>query len=285
MEISLLLWLIPLPLVYWCVNEKKGLLLGIVILISLWINISVKFLMEQPGQIWLFRFFFNESERVIGAAADNAARGPSLIAQNTLVTLFIIASWFGKKIFYISAALLSVLIAAAVILLGRQSCVDAAAGWICGGIILCGYFLLSGRIESLVSAGGFRAGIICGASVSFIMILFPPAKEAIMTSGLLLGMILGYSLNNRFVKFNSADLRENAGARKFLVLAARFILGTAILVLMLYRVEKIIPVISQRQNIKLYSFLCYLLISLWVYVAAPWVFIKLRLAGSPAEDQ
>ncbi|MDR0502485.1 MAG: hypothetical protein LBH16_04110 [Treponema sp.] len=281
---ALLLCLIPCSLVYWCVDEKKGLRLNIIILISFWVNISIKFLFEQPGQLWQFWPFYRESDHVIGAAVENAVLSPSVAAQNTLVMLVITASWLRKGRFYVFSALLSVLIGIALFFIGRYSCADIAAGWICGGIIFCGYFLFSDKIESFAAAGGLRSGVICGAAVSFLMILFPEGKESIMTGGLLFGIILGYCLNRRYINFRSACLMQEKNACGF-IMPARFVLGMAVLVLILFRVEKIIPQISSSQNIKLYIFLCYLLTGLWVSVAAPWVFIKLRLAGAPPEEQ
>jgi len=42
--------------------------------------------------------------------------------------------------------------------------------------------------------------------------------------------------------------------------------------------------ISNSQYILIYGFLCYVVMSLWVFVAAPWVFVKLHLAGLNEND-
>jgi uncharacterized membrane protein len=62
-------------------------------------------------------------------------------------------------------------------------------------------------------------------------------------------------------------------------LLARFVLGMTVLVLIFFGAEKISEYFSESQNIELYTFMCYALISLWISVAAPWVFVKIRLAG------
>jgi Co/Zn/Cd efflux system component len=62
-------------------------------------------------------------------------------------------------------------------------------------------------------------------------------------------------------------------------LLARFILGLAVFALIVFGVEKIIERFSESQNIELYSFIGYAIVGLWISVAAPWIFVKIRLAG------
>jgi len=154
--------------------------------------------------------------------------------------------------------------------------------WIIIALIFCGCLFLRGKIEKLLSKGGLRAFMIAAAALSFAMILHRPGFEYMLPGGILLGFSIGYCLNKRYIGFSSADVLQRKGFAKFLVLSARFLLGAAVLALIVYRVEKVIEQASKSQNIFLYCFLCYALISLWVSAAAPWVFIKLRLAGSPA---
>jgi hypothetical protein len=41
-------FLLALPLLYWCVDEKKGMRLCLILIISVWINMSLKFFLDQP---------------------------------------------------------------------------------------------------------------------------------------------------------------------------------------------------------------------------------------------
>ena len=50
---STMAYLILLPFIFWCVDEKKGLKLGIAVLISAWINLTFKFLFDQPRPFFL----------------------------------------------------------------------------------------------------------------------------------------------------------------------------------------------------------------------------------------
>ena len=203
-----LFFLLILPfLIYWCINEKTGLQIGIVVLLCIW-------------AIFLYRNFVE----------------------------------------YLPF--------------------NFDLEWVIIAVIFCGYLFLRSRIESLLLKGGFRACMTVTAAVSFLMIIYRPELEFVLPGGLLLGLGIGYCLNRRFIGFKSMNVLERTGLAKYLTLLARFVLGMAVLVLFVFRIELIIEQISKSQNIFLYGFLCYALISMWVSVASPWVFIKLRLAGS-----
>jgi len=211
MELKFLYFMLILSyLIYWCFNEKTGLQLGIVVLISIWtISVYRHLMIDFPYDI----------------------------------------------------------------------------SWVIFAVIFCGYLLLRGKIEKFLSMGGFRAYVITTAVVSFLLILYRPSYEFVIPGGFLLGLGAGYCLNKRFIGFKSSDVLQRKGAAKYLTLLARFLLGAVILVVIEYRVVKIVEIVAERQNIMLYCFLCYGVISLWVSVAAPWVFIKLRLAGIVFDPQ
>jgi len=270
-------YMVLLPLLYWCVNEKKGLHLGVAVLISTWINLSLKFLLDQP------RPFFEAYDPSLGIITERMGGLPSGHAQNTLVLLIIIASWIKKRWAYICASLLCLLIGFSRIYLGVHFPTDVLAGWILGGLILCGYFLLKDRIETLLVKGGIRAGIIASAIVSFIMILYLPSSELLMPAGFLLGLGAGYCLNRRYVGFTNGQTPDRTDIVKYLILFVRFLLGIAGFVLVYIGLGKILPAGGGNQN--LFGFIRYVLVGLWVSVAAPWVFVKLRLAGIESKEK
>lgn len=264
------------PFIYWCVDDKKGLRLETVVLISLWINIFLKITLNQP------RPFFEGYDPSLGIVNERMGGLPSGHAQNALVLFFILASWINKRWAYIFAAVLCFLTGFSRIYLGVHFPTDVAAGWILGGVILCGYFLLGGMIETFFIKGGLRASMITGAVVSFLMIFYLPGEELLVPAGFLLGMCAGYCLNKRYIGFKSAALCERTGMMKFLILFARFLLGIAGFVLVYFIVGKIIPQNSANHN--LFRFIHFALGGIWIFAAAPWVFIKLRLAEAELKE-
>jgi len=151
--------------------------------------------------------------------------------------------------------------------------------WIIIAVIFCVYLFLGKKLNRLLSKGGLRAYIITAAMVSFIMILYRPSFEYVFPGGIMLGLSIGYCLNKRYIGFKSSDVLNRKGVIKWITLLARFILGTAVLAIILFRVNQIMSQISNSQYILIYGFLCYAVMSLWVSVAAPWLFTKISLAG------
>jgi membrane-associated phospholipid phosphatase len=298
-------YVILLPLVYWCIDEKKGLRLGIAVLVSAWINISLKFLLNQP------RPFFEAYDPALGMIAEELGGFPSGHAQNSLVKWFIIASWSKRKWPYAAAALICLLISFSRIYLGVHFPTDILGGWMLGGLVLCAYFFLvkqlepqpdgesrgRGFLKECIERGGFRAELMAAAAAAFIMILYRPSEEAIMPGGMLFGMALGYSLNKRYIGFKSSGVLGKTGIAKYTVLACRFLLGIAVTALIFAAFEKITPEnrFSGRESTSLFGetsdyylilyFLRFVCMGLWVCAGAPRLYCFLRLAEHNEEAQ
>ena len=268
-------YMILLPLIYWCVDEKKGVRLGLVILISAWISISLKFLLNQP------RPFFVGYDPSLGIITERLGGFPSNHAQTSLVLWTIIASWGKRKWLFGVAALICLLVSFSRIYLGVHFPTDILGGWILGALILCAYFLLGSRIEALLGKGGFRAGLIASAVLAFIMILYRPGEEALVPGAMTLGIGAGYCLNRRYIGFRSSAFFGQTGDKKetkYPILLARFVLGTACLFLIFAAFGKLIPLTQHSGNYELVSFLSLAAAALWFSAGAPWLFCKLRLA-------
>ena len=157
---------------------------------------------------------------------------------------------------------------------------DIDLTWIIVAFLFCVDLFLGKKIIFLLSKGGVRAYMITASVVSFLMILYHPSVEYVFPGGILLGLSIGYYMNRRYIGFKSSDIREMKGIKKLLIMLARFILGIAVLAVIIYRVNQIMANISNHIYILIYGFLCYAVMSLWVSVAAPWIFIKIHLAGA-----
>jgi membrane-associated phospholipid phosphatase len=274
------IFIILLLIIYWCVDEKKGLRISVMVLISFWINMHLKQLIGQdrpPFDMWLINDYM-ESKSF-----------PSGHAQNTVVLYFILASFIIEKFpkyknrIFACAAILCSLIGFSRIYLGVHYPADVLGGWVIGGALLCGYFMLSGRIEVLLIKGGHRAGMITSAAFSFILITFfkySDIFEALISGGVILGLGIGYCLNRRHVGFKSSPVPGRTNISKHLLLALRFLLGITGFVLVFTGAGKLIPFDSPNND--LYNFIRFSLVGLWVSLAAPWIFIKLRLGETNA---
>jgi len=267
-------YIILLPLIYWCIDEKKCLRLGTMVLISVWLNIVLKSLLDQP------RPFFPGYDPSVDITHIQEPMGglPSGHAQNSLVMWFIIASWGKQKRFYGIVALFCLLVGFSRVYLGVHFPTDILGGWLIGGILLAVYFYADKRIEALLAAHSPRAGLIACAALAFVMILYRPFTELLMPGAMLLGLGTGYYLCRFHIGFTASALSGRTGVYKYLTPAVRFLLGMTVMVLLFVLTEKIMVRLKGSGNYPLFMFLSFTLFALWISAGAPWLFRFLRLA-------
>jgi membrane-associated phospholipid phosphatase len=264
-------YIILLALVFWCVDEKKSFRLGLVVLISGWINLALKFLLHQPRPFW------EGWDPAVGLIHERFGGLPSGHAQGSLVLWIIIASWGTRKWRYGPAALLILLIGFSRIYLGVHFPTDVFAGWFIGGLICGGYFFLGPRIEKALETRGLRAKLILSAALSFVMILYRPAGDLLMPAAALLGMGAGYSLNVHIIHFRAAAYLGRRGAAKLSTLLGRLALGAAGVVLISAAAGRLLPG-GSSPYFRMFFFLQYALLGFWIYAGAPWLFQRAGLA-------
>ncbi|MCL1958642.1 MAG: hypothetical protein FWF68_03485, partial [Spirochaetes bacterium] len=183
MDLIYLFLLVPF-FIYWCVNEKAGLQIGITVLLCIW-------------SVLIYRHFKEDIS------------------------------------------------------------LDIDLTWVIVAFLFCIDLFLGKRINFLLSKGGVRAYMITAAVVSFLMILYHPSVEYVFPGGILLGLSIGYYVNKRYIGFKSVDTLRIKGIKKWLIMAARFILGVAVLAVIIFRVNQIMINISNNIYILIYGFLCY----------------------------
>jgi membrane-associated phospholipid phosphatase len=271
---SVSMYVILLSLLFWCVDEKKSFRLSAAVMISGWINLSLKFLFFQPRPFW------EGYDPDLGLARERLGGLPSGHAQGSLVMWTGIASW-GHKWLYLPAALLILLIGFSRIYLGVHFPTDVFAGWIIGGLIRTGCFFLTPRIEKALAEAGVRAKLVLSAAVSFVMILYRPADDILMPGAALLGMGIGYTLNVHRFHFRAA-LFGRQGKAKLFTLLGRFALGAAGIALIFLIFGKLLPG-SRSAYYRLFFFLRYALLGFWIFAGAPWLFLRTGLAEREAQ--
>ncbi|MDR2923878.1 MAG: phosphatase PAP2 family protein [Treponema sp.] len=271
---SAAIYMVLIPFVYWCVDEKKGLRLAVVLLISVWINFALKFFLDQP------RPFFEGYDPSVGMVAETMGGFPSGHAQNSLVAWILIASWriiprLSRAVHFCIAAFLCLLIGFSRIYLGVHFPTDVLGGWLLGGIILAVYFAAGKQIEAWLESP--RAGLIAAAVLAFAMNMYRPSEYMLIPGGMILGLGIGCFLCRRYMDFN-ASLKDRAGKEKYLVLLVRYALGITAMVLLYAATGKAVNGLRDSGNYQLYVFTRCILAAIWFSAGAPWVFCKLRLA-------
>jgi membrane-associated phospholipid phosphatase len=274
-------------IIFWCIDEKKGLRLGLLLLVSLWFNLFLKDLFKQPRPFNL--------DPSLGLAFESSHGIPSGHAQMSLVFWVFIAAW-GNAFFTRFKALVMtgivffiLLIAFTRLYLGVHFPTDILAGWLVGGAILGLYFLAEKRLSAVLSAAGRRPGNLCLAAAAFLMILLYAGDKRI--PAIFLGFGLGYSLMIFSFPFGARGT-TGSGIPRPILTGLRFILGFfgALVIYLGLRLvlpgeDSLFAGLSQWGRASPYyelgRFLRYGLLGLWVSAGAPRIFLNLGLAGPP----
>jgi membrane-associated phospholipid phosphatase len=275
------LYIPALLLLFWCVDEKKGVRLGFIIILSVFANGFFKELLKQPRPFAL--------DPSVGLAFEPSYGIPSGHAQLSLCFALPLAIWAGglarrragKIALRLGAALFVPGIAFTRLYLGVHFPTDILAGWLLGGLILGLWFLLEPRAAPLLEAGGLRFALIAAALTAIGMNALYPLDRSL--GGLFLGFGGGYALMRRRFPFN-------AGAGTFRTRLIRYALGLAGgaliylgLILAFPGGDSLFSALpfwgAASPYYELGRFVRYGLLGLWASALAPRLFLGLRLAS------
>jgi len=260
-------YLAIIPLVYWCVDEKKGVRLGVTLLLSAWLNSFLKATWRHPRPY--------ELDPSVGRALEKSYGLPSGHAQGSVTFWGLVGSWMKAPAGLILAIGLPLLIGFSRLYLGVHFPTDVLAGWLLGCGVLAGYFLLGDRLERVLSVSNIRIRLLTVVAVAFLMNALHPVDTSL--GGVFFGMGAGYLLMQAKFPF-LARLGADGQTAKPVTLALRYLLGLAVSAVLYLGLKKIFPG-ETSSSYALFRFLRYGLVGAWVSAGAPWVFLRLKLVG------
>jgi membrane-associated phospholipid phosphatase len=288
-------YLFILPFLYWCVDVRLGLRVGVILTVSDSLNIFFKLVFHQPRPFWV-------SDRVHPFGAEGSYGLPSGHAQHAMAVWGIVAAWVKGWLRWSMVAVIF-FIGFSRIVLAVHFPTDVLAGWLIGGLILWAFlkwevavmawfnrFSLARKI-GLAFAASILLLIVCMAGLAFLPPADPPQWEIIAgralslgpgqsaiharsttgmfgVAGTFFGLVAGAILIFRRGGFDAGGLWRKR--------AVRFLLGMIGLVILWLGLRTVLPrdasIVSQ-----VLRYLSYAVMGFWVTYAAPWVFIKLGL--------
>jgi membrane-associated phospholipid phosphatase len=255
-------YLLIIPLVYWCMSKKTGIRLIYIFLVSIYVNSFLKVItaISRPVGIEGVHTLFTSSAEV-GSHYPNDAF-PSGHAQGATTLWGYLAYQVKRPSFWLMAVTLIVFISAARLYTGLHWPVDVIGGIIVAVILL----LICVRLETIIPRLPRVIHWLLVIMIPGIFIIVFPEAEGVKYSAALLGVGVGHLLETRYIRMEIAD--------KFSSKAKAYGIGAAGLAAIHIGLKAVLP------DLLLADFFRYMLIGLWGFLAAPWLFIRLGLYPS-----
>jgi len=277
-------YMLILPLVFWCINRTIGIEMVTLLLASTGLNELAKGLLKLPRPFWI--------EPKLALSTETSFGLPSGHAQNAVVLWGYLATVLRSPWRWL-CVLLIFLISLSRLYLGVHFPGDVLAGWALGLLVLGGFLWLKPRLTPRLSAWSLGKHIAAAVLVSaMILVLYlvaaaipagAPARfgdffsvahaQVVDAAGSIAGMILGawigLAVEERRVRFSTAG--------RFWQRALRLIIGLLILVALRFGLKAILPEDTLALGLA-FRTLRYALMMLWVALAWPWLFVRLGLA-------
>jgi len=286
-------FLLLLPALYWCVEAGIGLRVGIILLLSTSVNDSLKMAFHGPRPYWY-------STDVIRYASETSFGVPSGHAQIAVGVWGMLAASLRKWWGWLIAIVIILLIGISRLYLGVHFPHDVILGWLIGALLLWLVLRFWKPVAAWLKKMSLRQQLLVAFLGSLVLILFslipflwliianwqPPQawagyainavsmSGAFTTAGTLFGLLAGLAWFNRQGGFDA-----NGSVWKRIL---RYLLG-AVGVLVLYLGLKVLfgLIVPDTEAVFPYilRYIRYFLVGAWISAGAPWIFVKLKLAG------
>lgn len=284
-------FLVLLPVVYWCVNPRLGVRVGLILLVTAGINAIGKLVTHAPRPYWM-------DAQIKALSTESSFGMPSGHAQVSVAIWGVLAAQVRRPAAYVTAGILVVLIGFSRVYLGVHFVSDVVIGLLLGAILLWVVLRYEDAVVVWWQRRSFAAQIANSLAASALIIggavlvtrLYTgwtlPAAWAQVTqadverlatlvamSGALFGLLVGASAMHRLGWFD-------AGGPIPLRLG-RWLLGSIGLGLIYFALKKYLPH-DDSLAANVLRYVGYAGLTLWVQVVAPLLFLKLRLAWRPS---
>ena len=270
------LYLVLLPLVYWCISKPVGIGLGYIAMLSAYVNSFLKNLFDIPRPCEAP----NPCDTPIRAPLPETSFSfPSGHAQSAVTNWGYLALRFGHWIGWVVAVILMLGIGLSRIVLGVHFPEDVIGGWLIGVVVLVAFALLQPVVGRWVVRQKMPVQLVVAAGVPFLLIfLHPadrfglyPAENAVKTMGALIGMGLGVLMERAWLRFRV----DGEWGRR----AVRLAVGLVIVGILYAGPKLTIPDGLGHGLETVVRLVRYILLGWVVAFGCPWLFIRLKLVG------
>jgi len=262
-------YLIFLPFIYWCLNKQVGVGLAYISILSPYLNSVVKLTFRLPRP---------SDPRLVLLRTETSPSFPSNHAQGAVVNWGYLVTRLRYKIFSMVAVVLIILIAFSRIYVGVHFPQDIVGGLLIGLLLLVAYNWIVGTIEKQHFDLPLPVKLTLSVVVPLALLLAHPfdvdgtypAELAATTMGTILGMSIGFILEQEHIRFKVDGLWWKRGLR--------FILGMVLVVIFYLGLKVVFPEEMSHAVAIALRMVRYSLVGFSMAFLAPWLFVVTSLA-------
>jgi len=254
------------PLIFWCVDKRRGVRLGVLLMFLFYVNHALKLLFDQPRP---------SPDRVQVMAEEFDPGLPSGHAQSAVMVYGFLAAQVRRPWAWGLAALIALSVGLSRIYMGLHFPTDVLAGWLIGIVMLAFYLRVEPPVERRFRAWPWNYQMLLAFVVPLALFLVYFDAVGAQLMGTLLGLLVGVLIEFRWVRFSAKGPRQQR--------AARFVFGSAILVAIWLGAKAIFPTVDpyEPETVALiFRLIRYALVGVWTSLGAPWCFVRMKLAAS-----
>ncbi|MBU0926321.1 MAG: phosphatase PAP2 family protein [Spirochaetes bacterium] len=261
-------YLLFLPILFWCIDERFGARLGLVFIASAFVNGWTKALFAQPRPFNL--------DPAVGLSHETSYGLPSGHAQGTSTFWGLLAPRLRKPWGLLLAILVPLVVSFTRLYLGVHFPTDIFLGLGLGWGFAIAAFLLGDRLAAALASWNVRLRVIAAAAIALAMNALNMNDTSL--SGIFFGTAVGAAFLFDKLRF---DASSGSTGKK----AARLALGLAGVAVIYFGLKLVAPAAGE-QLYALFRFVRYGLVGAWVSFGAPWAFLRLKLADRrPATEE
>ncbi|MBN1135815.1 MAG: phosphatase PAP2 family protein [Anaerolineae bacterium] len=271
------LYLVLLPLVYWCISKPVGIGLGYIAMLSAWLNGAFKniFDIARPCEAP------NSCDTPIRIPLPETSFSfPSGHAQNAVANWGYLALHFRRWTGWVVAVILMLGIGLSRIVLGVHFPEDVIGGWLIGLVLLAAFALFAPVVGHWVARQKMPVQVALATGLPFLLIfLHPtdraglyPAEDAVKTMSALIGMGVGVLMERAWLGFRV----DGAWWRR----ALRLLVGLVIVVIFYAGPKLIIPDGLPYGLDTAVRLVRYVVLGWVIAFGCPWLFVRLKLADA-----
>jgi membrane-associated phospholipid phosphatase len=258
-------FLFILPLIFWCWDKRRGARLGVLLMLSAYVNLTLKQLFDQPRPT---------PDRVEVLADETSPGIPSGHAQNAVVVYGYLAAQIAWPWAWVAAGLIAFAVGVSRIYLGVHFPSDVLGGWLIGGVVLALYLRAEPEVEVRLRPWPWNAKMALAVVVPLALFLTTPNENTAQLMGVMLGLTTGFLAELRWVRFSAGGPLWQR--------TLRFVVGVAVLIVVWLGLKLIFP--SEPETLaRVFRLLRYALVGMWASLGAPWLFVNTGLAPRESE--